>query len=157
MLQWSVVKIAASVLAVAATLLAAGCGSSSKSSSPPPAPTTTAAPTTSGSSGTGKASSRVGPGMAAPEQVQHKLAKGLLLVGAKLSHTQAVIVPEQHDLYFVSARVSGMDRKDAVATWMVSGLGGSGPAYAVDAAAALDSQYAGAMGKYPDITIDAPG
>lgn len=152
-------KIAASVLVVATALLVAGCSSDSKSAEPSTSTTsTTGTPTSGGSGGSaGKAPARVGRCSPAPAPVRREISEHILLVGAELSHAQVVAVPRQRNLFFVSARVSGMDRKDAVATWMVRGLAGTGAAYAIDAAAALISEFGGATGKFPDLTVDAPG
>jgi hypothetical protein len=156
------VKVASlALVALAATVLGAGCGSGSKSSAPPGSTTTTATTaraTTHSSAGTdGKAASRVGPCLTTPAAVQRTLSRNLVLVGAKLSHPRMVQIPGDRGFYAVSARVSGMGKRDAVATWLVRSLDGKGVTFAIDAAAELISQAGGATGQYPDLTIDAPG
>jgi hypothetical protein len=148
------VKTATTAILLATVLALAGCGGSAKESAPP---TTTAAQTQTKPSGGGRPAGKVGPCVAAPPEVERKLARKVVLQGAQLSNVKAVGVPTHDGLYFVSAEVKGGGLPHSVATWMVGGLDGSGSAYAIDDTAALISEYGAATGKYPDLTIDAPG
>lgn len=146
-------KTATTAILLASALVLAGCGGSAKTSGP----TTTAAKTQTRPSGGGEAAGKVGPCVAAPAAVEQKLARKVILQGAQLSNVKAVGVPTHDGLYFVSAEVKGGGLPHSVATWMVGGLDGTGAAYAIDDTAALISEYGAATGKYPDLTIDAPG
>ena len=153
-------KFAATAIALAAALLAAGCGGGSSKSGAPAGASTQAPATTAPPAATTAPAPSASPRntcLDVPTSLEGALQAHLVLAGGRLSHLQAVTTKAFPDYYFVSARIDGAGAKPLLATWVAEGLAGGGSVYSVDATAALVSLYGGAIGKNPDLTVEAPG
>jgi hypothetical protein len=161
-LQFRRVKFAPTAVALAAALLAAGCGGgSSKSGAPPaastPAPATSAPPAATTAPAPAPSAGPRNTCLDVPASLERTLQAHIVLAGGRVSHLQAVTTKAFPTYYFVSARIDGAGTKPLLATWVAKGLTGDGSVYSVDATAALVSLYGGAIGKNADLTVDAPG
>jgi hypothetical protein len=138
-------------LVVGVALCATACGGGGKSAAPTqaPAPAATTAPAASTAPATPSAvPAHRNVCLNVPPNVVAKIMRHVVLLGGKLNHPQAYAT-SAFPVYFVSAVVTGGGAKNAVATWATPTLDAKGPIWAVDANAALISEYGAIMSKIP--------
>jgi hypothetical protein len=137
----------------------AGCGSSSNGSASPPTTTSNAAPAAQKPHRHTSALPAARKGcLPVSTQLVARIRRNIVLDGAKLANVRAVASSLDPGLYYVSARVSGGGApRRAVATWATQSLAGRKPIYALDAFAALVSQFGGGVSANPDYVVSAPG
>lgn len=139
-----------------------GCGGGS---SPSAGDVTTAGARTTGSrtvattpGGVGKPTeSNTTTCIAASPELRQRIAKGVILSGARLAKVEAVGAGGIPGGYFVSATVRGGGSPGKVATWFVHGLGGSGAVLAVDDLAATISTFGSSVSSNPAINATTRG
>ena len=133
---------AAAAIAAAAVLALPACGGSGKSG----ATTATTAPGTTVAGGCAPA----------PPAVVRRIARGVVLVGAKLERPRIVQSKDLPGYYFISARVREI-APGAVATWSTQGIDPVRQVIAVDENAIEISEFGSGSSHVPPVTLGAAG
>ena len=147
----------AALLAVAALVLAAGCGGGSSNAGK--APTDTAVQTGTGAKATGTtgAPAKVGTcvSLSSSSDLNRALLKHIVLGGARLNKLEASPTASP-TFYYVSAALSGSGTKHLLATWVTRDLSGHKPIYSVDANAALVSLFGASSQEDESLSVNDP-
>jgi hypothetical protein len=144
--------LTAAIAALLLAAVAAGCGSANTAA--PPTTTAAAAPAatiTAPQPSAGKACVPV------PAALGERIIAHVILMHAHFDKTKAARATAAPGYYYVSGLVTGGGAKHLLATWVTHGLEGKHEIYAVDANAALISQYGASTGASLELTVDAPG